>query len=219
MPEITSWLKVQLAELKLIEGDPRAAQEILAQLPQATGSGQVRFETALYLRDYDTAAKIIATTPAEEAEEDFDGKPPRSFADGQLARARGDNAAAQAAFLGARKDWEDPTAHHRRDEAYFTELALLDAGLGRKQEAIQEARHAVELLPISQDALFGPLMERNLAWVYAWTGEPDLAIEKLEMLSKIPGDLSYGDLHLNPCWDSLRGAPRFEKLLAALTPK
>jgi serine/threonine-protein kinase len=219
MPEITSWLNLQLAELKLREGDPRAAQEIVARVPPATGGGDVRFNTALYLRDYDTAAKVIATAPAEEAVEDFDGKPPRSLADGQLARARGDKTAAEAAFLGARGDWEDPNAHHRRDEQYFTEIALLDAGLGRKQEAIREAQHAVELLPISQDALFGPVMVRNLAWVYAWTGEPNLAIEKLEMLSKIPNDLSYGDLRFNPCWDSLRGDPRFDKIVASLKPK
>jgi tetratricopeptide (TPR) repeat protein len=219
MPEITSWLSLQLAELKLREGDPRAAQEIVARVPQATGGGEVRFKTALYLRDYDTAAKVIATAPAEEAEEDFDGKPPRSLADGQLARARGDKTAAEAAFRGAREDWENPTAHHRRDEQYFTEIALLDAGLGRKQEAIREAQHAVELLPISKDALFGPGMVQNLAWVYAWTGEPNLAIEKLEMLSKIPNDLSYGDVRFNPCWDSLRNNPRFDKVLASLEPK
>jgi TolB-like protein/Flp pilus assembly protein TadD len=219
VPEMASWLNVQLAELKLREGDPRAAQEILARGAQATDGGEVRFNAALYLRDYDTAARIIANTPAQEAEEDFHGKPPRSRADGQLARARGDNAAAQAAFRGAREDWEDPNAHHRRDERYFTEIALLDAGLGRKQEAIREAQRAVELVPISKDALFGPEMVRNLAWVYAWTGEPNLAIEKLEMLSKIPVDLSYGDLHLNPCWDSLRGDPRFDKIIASLAPK
>jgi TolB-like protein/tRNA A-37 threonylcarbamoyl transferase component Bud32/Flp pilus assembly protein TadD len=218
MPEITSFLNVQLAEFKLREGDPRAAQEIVARVPPATGGGEVRFKTALYLRDYDTAAKAIATAPAEEAEEDFHGKPPRSRADGQLARARGDNAAAQAAFLGAREDWENPAAHHRRDERYFAEIALLDAGLGRKQEAIREAQHAVELLPISKDALFGPDVVQNQAWVYAWTGEPNLAIEKLEMLSKIPVDVSYGDLRFNPCWDSLRGDSRFEKVVNSLKP-
>jgi TolB-like protein/Tfp pilus assembly protein PilF len=215
MPEVTSLFNLQLATFKLKEGDLRAAQEILVQVPQAAG-GDVRFQTALYLRDYDTAAKVIATTPAEEAEEDFDGKRPHSFADGQLARARGDNAAAQAAFLGARKDWDDPAAHRLRDERYFTEIALLDAGLGRKQEAIREAQHAVELVPISKDSLFGPEMVRNLAWVYAWTDERNLAIEKLEMLSQIPVDVSYGDLHLNPCWDSLRGDPRFEKIVNSL---
>jgi len=163
--------------------------------------------------------KVIATAPAEEAEEDFAGKPPRSFADGQLARARGDKTAAEAAFRGAREDWENPTAHHRRDEQYFAEIALLDAGLGRKQEAIREGQRAVELLPISKDALFGPDLMRKLAWVYAWTGEPNLAIEKLEMLSKIPVDVSYGDLRFNPCWDSLRGDPRFEKVVTSLKPR
>jgi tetratricopeptide (TPR) repeat protein len=218
MPEITSWLHVLLAEMKLREGDPRAAQEIVAREPPATGGAEMRFKTALYLRDYDTAARVIASTPAERVEEAFHGKPPRSLGDGQLARARGDNTAAQAAFLGAREDWENPTAHRRRDEWYFTEVALLDAGLGRKQEAIREAQRAVELVPIAGDALFGPSMILNLAWVYAWTGERDLAIEKLEMLSKIPVDVSYGDLRFNPCWDSLRGDPRFEKIVTSLKP-
>ena len=124
VPEIASWLNVQLAELKLREGDPRAAQEILARGAQATDGGEVRFKAALYLRDYDTAARVIATVPAEEAEEDFHGKPPRSLGDGQLARACGDNAAAQAAFLGAREDWEDTTAHRRRDERVFLPKSL-----------------------------------------------------------------------------------------------
>jgi hypothetical protein len=35
-------------------------------------------------------------------------------------------------------------------------LGLLDAVLGRKEEAIQEARRAVEMLPISKDAVEGP---------------------------------------------------------------
>jgi tetratricopeptide (TPR) repeat protein len=163
-------------------------------------------------------ARVIAITPADQAESAFRGKPPRSFCDGQLARARGDNTAAQAAFLGAREDWEQSTAGRRRDEWYFTETAMLDAGLGRKQEAIREGERAVELVPITKDSLYGQEMILHLALVYAWTGERDLAIEKLEMLSKIPGDLSYGDLRFNPSWDSLRNDPRFEKVLTSLEP-
>jgi serine/threonine-protein kinase len=217
MPELTSSLHVQLATIKLAEGDARAAQDILARVPQNKGSG-IRFQTALYLRDYDSAARVIATTPVEEAEEAYRGKPPRSFGDGQLARARGDDTAARAAFLGAREDWEESTAGRRRDEWYFTETAMLDAGLGHKQEAIREGGRAVELVPTTKDALYGQEMILHLALVYAWTGERDLAIEKLEMLSKIPGDLSYGDLRFSPCWDSLRNDPRFEKVIASLEP-
>jgi hypothetical protein len=59
----------------------------------------------------------------------------------------------------------------------------------------------------------------NLEWEYAWTDERNLAIEKLEMLSKIPGNVSYGDLRFNLCWSFLRGDPRFEKIATSLAPK
>ena len=57
-----------------------------------------------------------------------------------------------------------------------------------------------------------------LAVIYAWCGETDLAFEQLEATARIPSPLSYGELKLNPWWDSLRGDPRFEKILASLAP-
>ena len=55
--------------------------------------------------------------------------------------------------------------------------------------------------------------------ICAWSGERDLAIEQLETLAKIPAGASYGDLRLDPSWDSLRDDPRFEKIIASLAPK
>jgi hypothetical protein len=100
----------------------------------------------------------------------------------------------------------------------IAKAARLDAGLGRKEEAISEARRAVELRPITQDSMFGPDYVRTLALVYAWTGEPALAIEQLEIIAKIPAGPSYGELRFDPTWDSLRGDPRFEKIVASLKP-
>jgi hypothetical protein len=57
-----------------------------------------------------------------------------------------------------------------------------------------------------------------LALVYAWTGEVDRALEQLEKIATIPGNPltpTYGDLRFNPCWDELRGDPRFDKIVAA----
>ena len=59
----------------------------------------------------------------------------------------------------------------------------------------------------------------NLAVVYAWTDEFDLAFETLVSLTKTPGDIFYGQLKLDPYWDPLRKDPRFEKLMAELAPK
>ena len=98
-------------------------------------------------------------------------------------------------------------------------LALIDAGLGRKEEALREGRRAGELPPVPNNALDGPDILYFFAVICAWTGERDLSIEQLETLAKIPNGTSYGDLRLDPIWDSLRGDPRFEKIVASLAPK
>ena len=71
------------------------------------------------------------------------------------------------------------------------------------------------MMPIAKDAVEGPIWVANLALVYAWTGERDRALEQLEIVAKIPAGPSYGDLKFNPCWDSLRGDKRFDKIVAA----
>ena len=103
-----------------------------------------------------------------------------------------------------------------KDAEYFSHAAELDAGLGRKEEAIREARRAVDLKPIAKDSVAGSgMIATTLALVYAWTGERDRALEQLEIVATIPAGPSYGDLRFNPCWDSLRGDPRFDKIVAA----
>jgi len=75
------------------------------------------------------------------------------------------------------------------------------------------------MLPISKDAVDGPLIAINLAVVYAWTDELDLAFETLGHLTKTPSGIYYGNLKLEPYWEPLRKDPRFDKLLAELAPK
>ena len=216
------WNQMALAEIKLDKGDPAAAQALLAQVPLDFSPTQeiweTRFTAALYLRDYDAAYRVIVATPAKSAKYLFNGIPPESWADGLIARLRGDKEKAQAIFTAARNKfdaiWGDKTR-----PIYFARVARLDAGLGRKEEAIREAQQAVDLMPMAKDPVFGPYLVTNLALVYAWTGERDRALEQLEIVAKIPRGPSYGDLRFNPCWDSLRGDPRFEKMVTSLTPK
>ncbi len=139
----------------------------------------------------------------------------QGWADGIIARSRGDDQRAKQAFLEARKNM-DALPNKAGSDIYFAMIAKIDAGLGRKEEAIREGRRAAELMPISKDSMRGPARIRDLALVYAWTGERDLAIEQLELLAKIPAGPSYGELHFNPEWDSLRGNPRFEKMVTDL---
>jgi len=216
------WAKMVLAEIKLAQGDPVAAQSLLEQVPLDFSPDAliwgVRFAAALYLRDYDAANQVIAAIPAKWADS--------GWAEGQVARARGDNQKALAAFAAARKKIEAKWGDKPKDAPYFADIAKLDAGLGRKEEAIREARRAVELEPIAKDAVNGPADVATLALVYAWTGERDRALEQLEIIATLPGSSqlliysgtlmpTYGDLRFNPCWDDLRGDKRFDKIVAA----
>ena len=98
-------------------------------------------------------------------------------------------------------------------------LGLIDAALGRKEEALREGRRAVELLPVEKDAINGSVMIKYLAMIAAWAGDKDLACEQLAIAARPPIALSYGQLKLLPFWDPLRGDPRFEKIVASLAPK
>ena len=149
----------------------------------------------------------------------FDAQPPHSSADAFIARARGDQQKAQAIYSAIREKIEREMGRPAEKRFEFARAARVDAGLGRKEQAINEARHAVELRPIAQDSLVGPRRVRNLALVYAWTGEHALAIEQLEIIAKIPAGPSYGEFRFDPTWDSLRGDSRFEKIVASLAPK
>jgi len=159
---------------------------------------------------------VIAATPAKFAVLPFGGgQPPESWADGLIARARGDKQKAQAVFAVARQKWDATWGNKPKDEGYVADVARLDAALGRKEEAIREARRAVDLVPIAKESYWGPGLVAKLALVYAWTDERDQALEQLEIVATIPAGPSYGDLKFNPCWDSLRGDPRFDKIVAA----
>jgi TolB-like protein/class 3 adenylate cyclase/Tfp pilus assembly protein PilF len=142
------------------------------------------------------------------------------FVEGLIARMRGDDAAARAAFTAARAKQEE-LVHTGPDYApALCVLGLIDAGLGRKEDALQEGRRAVELLPVERDAFAAPDIILLFSIIYAWIGEKDLACEQLATAAQYPSFmLTYGRLRLLPFWDPLRGDPRFEKIVASLAPK
>jgi hypothetical protein len=101
----------------------------------------------------------------------------------------------------------------------LSDLAVVDALLGHKEDAISESQRAGEMLPISKDAIDGPLVSINQAVVYAWTNETDLALQRLEALAKVPYGLFYNYLKLAPYFEPLRKDPRCDKLLAEMAPR
>jgi serine/threonine protein kinase/tetratricopeptide (TPR) repeat protein len=143
----------------------------------------------------------------------------RPFIQGVIARMAGDDAKATSAFIAARAEQEKTVEAEQNYGPPLCALGLIDAALGRKEEALREGRRAVELLPAEKDALNGTLMVYYLAMIAAWVGEKDLAFEQLASAIRPPSRISYGKLKLLPFWNPLRGDPRFEKIVASLAPK
>ncbi len=146
----------------------------------------------------------------------------RTFGEGLLARMMKDEARAQAAFSKARLEQEKIVQAQPNYGPPLCLLGLIDAALGRKEDALQEGRRAIELLPVEKDPTDGSLMLVYVALIAAWADEKDLAVQYLAANGQSVGGsyiASYGALKLLPFWDPLRGDPRFEKIVASLAPK
>ena len=141
------------------------------------------------------------------------------FGRGLLARMLKDQNKAHSVFSALRPEQEKIVQSQPDYAPPVCVLALIDAGLGRKEEAEREIRHAVELVPMAKDYLNGTDMIQYSAIVAAWVGEKDVALQNLAKAGQLPGLVTYGRLKLLPWWDPLRGDPRFEKIVASLAPK
>jgi Flp pilus assembly protein TadD len=134
-----------------------------------------------------------------------------------LARLQGEEATdADPAFTNTRRRLSQKVeAAPENAPAYpllLSNLAVVDALLGRKEDALSEAKRAVEMVPISKDAIHGVRVTMNLAVVYAWTEGPDQAFQLLEKLATTPYGLFLNDLKLSHYFDPLRNDPRYERL-------
>jgi serine/threonine-protein kinase len=193
------------------EGDTKAARQQLEKIRTKVDHPSVMlgFIVPFYERNY---------AEAEEAMNDFakEKAHPDDFLEFELSLAVATNTVEKrrASLLAALARSSEQIAKHPDSYNDLRNSALLNAALGNKEEAIRVAKRAVELYPVSQDAFTGPEQLGTLATIYAWTGEKDLAFETLFTLVKAPHGLSYGDLKLDPGWDTLRDDPRFGDLLA-----
>jgi TolB-like protein/class 3 adenylate cyclase/Tfp pilus assembly protein PilF len=174
---------------------------------------QAHFFLALFKRDVAAADRAVAALPQNF---EFNGEieVSRDFWVGVVARIKGNAETARTAFTVAHAQQEEAVRARPDYGPLLCGLGMIDAGLGRKEEALREGRRAIELTPVAKNSLNGAAVLSGFALICAWTGERDLAIAQLEALAKIPAGQSYGDLRLSPLWDSLRGDPRFEKVMA-----
>jgi len=219
-------MKLALPEGELeVNADPRplhqAIDSIRATNP-AAGTSAIAHDwlfCALAERDA-TAAKEALNALSDNEIGLFDQvQVNRPFVEGLIARMTNDEHNAQLAFAAARAEQEKVVEAQPDFGPSWCVLGLIDAGLGRKEEALREGRRALELLPVEKDALVGRYLVRYFAVIAAWVGEKDLACEQVAIAVRPPSNVSYGELKLMPWWDPLRGEPCFEKIVASLAPK
>jgi tetratricopeptide (TPR) repeat protein len=204
-------------------GPLRAA--VATVTPEEDANGAIRdlhnLIIALWNHDPDSISRISAR--AAETTFVFNGvKYPKNWYEGLAARMRGDKKGAQAAFAAARLEVEKAVSADASDGRALSLLAMIDAGLGRQEQAVQEAEHACDLVTFENSGPSAPIVRCNLAVVYAWNGQPDLAISTLDQLvnrpagTNLPAQPTYGDFKLNPVWEPIRSDPRFQALVQRL---
>jgi len=198
-------------------------RDVLSKNPDMdVGGGQTPYRVMFALIDgnFAEAERVLTASPREGFQDiDYSFYYPKAWFEAMIARAKGDSVRMNAALASARTILEQRLAIKPEDARTIAVLAQVDAGLGHKELAIQEAKHAVDLMPLSRDIYDGALVLEGLAQVYTWTNEPDRAIELLQKLVTIPSYLNYARLKLHPMWSPLRGDPRFQKIVASLASK
>jgi serine/threonine protein kinase/tetratricopeptide (TPR) repeat protein len=208
-----------------VNADPRPLHQAIDSLRAtnpAVGTSAIAHDWLMcVLAERDGAAATQALSALNENEISLGDKVSfnRRFVEGLIARMTNDERRAQLAFVAARAEQEKIVEAQPDFGPAWCVLGMIDAGLGRKEEALREGRRALELLPAEKEALVGRYLVRYFAVIAAWVGEKDLACEQLAVVVRPPSNVSYGELKLMPWWDPLRGDPRFEKIVASLAPK
>jgi TolB-like protein/Tfp pilus assembly protein PilF len=206
------------------KGDTGSLKSLLNQVPPGVdpdgGVTSVRWDVAMLDRDYEGARRVIDASSAKELSYTNEGSTPRSFFEGCIALAQGDNVEAPKYFQDAQSVFEDAIKEAPLSAMRHANLGWFYAFMGRKDDAIREGRRAVELKPESKDAVDGVIANCYLALIYARVGEKDLAFPLIERLLKTPGavdsvdySITINDLKHRWEWDPIRSDPRFQKLL------
>jgi TolB-like protein/Tfp pilus assembly protein PilF/predicted Ser/Thr protein kinase len=205
------------------KADTRPLHQLMDEI-RAKGHGAIQsvasgwLECALAERDAGAAGDALAAM----GENTLGSTIPRygaHFVEGLIARMTKDDAKARAAFIAARAEQDKLVRADPNDSGALCVLGLIDAALGRKEEALREGWRAVGLLPVEKDATNGTRVIAVLANIAAWVGDNDLACQQLAIVIHSQHEISYGELKLLPFWDPLRGDPCFENIVASLAPK
>jgi len=204
-------------------GNSKPLRGVLASSPEmdvAGGQTPIRMLLALLDGNYSEAERVLAASPRTDFQDiDFSFYYPKAWFEAIVAQERGDSAQALNALRSTRAILAQRLIIKPEHARTIAVLAQVDARLGQKDLALQEAKHAIDLMPISKDIYDGGLVLEGLAQVYTWSDEHDRAIDLLQKLVAMPSYINYARVKFHPLWKPLRGNPHFEQIVASLGPK
>ncbi len=222
LPGSAVYFRLVKAQLQLETGQLAAARAILDEIPSeydpAGATTFTRVQLALYARKFGEAATVLAASKRDDFTGTNSTALPRAWVEGWIARAAGQSQAADRAFQSARDKVKVDVDQRPDDASALGLLAVIDAALGRKDDANREVSRALQLRPSAADAVEGPEIESMWALVQAWNGDTTPAVDRLVVLSTTPGGPHYGELRFDPIWSGLAGDARFEKMVTDMTP-
>jgi TolB-like protein len=208
------------------KGDTAPLRSALRKVPASFDPGgavsTIALRVSLMDRDLDKAERVLAACLHEKLDDNglsgiagaLDGYTvPKSWYAGLIARGRGNEEAARKEFENARRVVTNDLIESADDAKSMAMLALIQAALGNKQDALDRAREAEQLLPMAKDSFDGPIIATILAVVSTQIGEHDAAIRQLQSLIGIPNGPTSGTLRAEPEWNSLRTDLRFKAML------
>ena len=196
-------------------GDTESARQVLDNASKRVHRGAFLWDL-IYLDIYDEHHQDALDKLAFIQEEVMKGSTyymPKEVITGWIYKLMGQADQARTHFEKARTLLEKMAQERSGDARIHAELGKVYAHLGLKDDAIREGQAAVDLIPVSRDAMVGPDYLAYLAEIYTIVGDRAAAMENLEYLLEIPAGVHVGELKVNPVWDPLREHPRFEQLL------
>jgi TolB-like protein/Tfp pilus assembly protein PilF len=205
-----------LARTVLFEtGDPARAWEVLERYPARTlDLLEPRVTYRLFAGDLEAAMALLDAFPDSTTLPGQDELWTVGLMKAFVHRRAGDSARAATLFQDARDQLNAAMAAATdRQDRVATTLALAEAALGLRREAVARSRSAAEALPPSLDAWAAYHYQENLVWTFVLLGDHDAAIHELEFLLGSPRHPPATMLAVDFRWDPLRDDPRFQALL------
>jgi TolB-like protein/cytochrome c-type biogenesis protein CcmH/NrfG len=196
-----------------LEGGPNEdSREALEAMPETPDAWSAFYYDALLEGEYTKALGLVAARD-DESSSGVGTLRPLPLLEAWAFDLLGRDQESKRSYEAALTRLEHELRERSDDFRVHAALGLTLAGLGRKDEAIRAADRAVELYPISKDALAGTMPMIDRVFTYTIVGDYDAAFDDIETLLSVPSLMTVSRLQFEPQLAPLRNHPRYLEIV------